>query len=233
MTHWYRQNRGLILFMLCLGFIRTSIADYNPIPSGSMRPTILEGDVILINRVAYDYKLPFTEKSLWRTGNPKRGDIVTFISPGDGKRLIKRIVAKGGDTVELRDEVLYVNDTAARYDHFVQVVEPTVHKMTLPAVQAAEHSGPSTRVVQFLPSVSALRSFPRIVLAPDTYFMMGDNRDNSGDSRYFGPVSRAAIIGKAHHVLLSVNMLGNWLPRFERTAASLYLAEPRPSAGSL
>ena len=222
MNNWYQQNRGLLLFMLCIGLVRTSIADYNPIPSGSMRPTLLEGDVVLVNRVAYDYKLPFTDISLLRIADPQRGDIVTFISPADGKRLIKRIVGVPGDRVELRDEVLYVNDVPAQYENLSKVSEPSPSGHELTAVRATEHSGRSTRSVQFLPQVSAMRRFETVALAPDSYFMLGDNRDNSGDSRYIGPVSRRALIGKAHHVLVSANILGNWLPRFERTAQRLY-----------
>ena len=88
MKHWLRSNRGFVLFLLCFGIFRTAIADWNPIPSGSMRPTILEGDVVFVNRLAYDLKLPLTEVSLVRLGEPQRGDIITFSSPTDGTRLI-------------------------------------------------------------------------------------------------------------------------------------------------
>ena len=83
-----RDNRGFLAFLLLFGLVRTAIADYNPIPSGSMHPTILEGDVVLVNRVAYDLKIPLTQIAISRLGEPQRGDIVTFASPKDGTRLV-------------------------------------------------------------------------------------------------------------------------------------------------
>ncbi|MDP2022390.1 MAG: signal peptidase I, partial [Hydrogenophaga sp.] len=83
MKQWLRDNRGFLVLLLCFGVFRTAIADWNPVPSGSMRPTILEGDVVLVNRLAYDLKMPLTDVSLARLGEPQRGDIVTFSSPTD------------------------------------------------------------------------------------------------------------------------------------------------------
>src|SRR3954453_16900443 len=111
MLKWIRTNRGFIVFILLFGLFRTAIADWNPIPSGSMRPTLLEGDVVLVNRVAYDLKVPLMDVSLRCRGEPARGDVVTFSSPSDGERLIKRIVGLPGDVIEMRDEVLFVNGT--------------------------------------------------------------------------------------------------------------------------
>ena len=88
MKIWLRQNRGVFVFLLLFAFLRTALADWNPIPSGSMRPTLLEGDVVLVNRVAYDLKLPLSDIMLVRMGEPRRGDVVTFTSPADGVRLI-------------------------------------------------------------------------------------------------------------------------------------------------
>ena len=82
------------------------MADWNPIPSGSMRPTLLEGDVVLVNRLAFDFKIPLTDIAVAKLGDPQRGDVITFTSPVDGVRLIKRLVGVPGDIVEMRDEVL-------------------------------------------------------------------------------------------------------------------------------
>ena len=86
-----KSNRWFIVLLLCFGVFRTAVADWNPIPSGSMRPTLLEGDVVLVNRLAYDLKLPLTDVILAHIDDPQRGDVVTFSSPLDGTRLIKRI----------------------------------------------------------------------------------------------------------------------------------------------
>jgi len=102
MKNWIRGNRRLLLFVVLFGLFRTACADWNPIPSGSMRPSLLEGDVVLVNRLAYAVKVPLTDVVLVRTGEPRRGDIVTFSSPRDGTRLIKRIIALPGDRLHAR-----------------------------------------------------------------------------------------------------------------------------------
>ena len=93
----------------------TAVADWNPIPSASMRPNLLEGDVVFVNRLAYNVKLPLTDIVLGATGEPQRGDIVTFSSPKNGTRLIKRIIALPGDRVEMRNERLVINGQPADY----------------------------------------------------------------------------------------------------------------------
>jgi signal peptidase I len=212
MRRWIRNNRAFLLFLVGLGLLRTAIADWNPIPSGSMRPTLLEGDVVLVSRTAYDLKIPLTDVSLARTGDPERGDVVTFTSPRDGVRLIKRIVGLPGDVVEMRDEVLRVNGAPVAYSDAVSVSEP-LRGATTPAVRATEHLGRRDHAVQFLPAQSAMRSFGPVTVPPDQYFMLGDNRDDSADSRYIGFVPRQVLIGRAHHVLVSADTLRNWLPR--------------------
>jgi signal peptidase I len=215
MKRWLRDNRGFLIFLLCFGFFRTAIADWNPIPSASMQPTLLEGDVVLVNRLAYDFKVPLTDVSLARLGDPQRGDVITFSSPRDGERLIKRLVGLPDDVIELRDEQLFVNGIAARYSQLSEVAVP-VGQGAMPGIQATEHIGAAEHAVQFLPAVPAMRNFGPIVVPADSYFFLGDNRDNSADSRYFGIVPRRLLIGRAHHLVVSANVTGNWLPRFER-----------------
>lgn len=218
MKSFLKDNRGFIAFLVCFGFFRLAIADWNPIPSGSMRPTLVEGDVVLVNRLAYDFKLPLSDTSILRTGTPQRGDVITFNSPKDGTRLIKRLVAVPGDLVELRDEVLTINGERATYDDTRATTEPLQHGASTGALQATEHIAGNTRTVQFLPDVAALRNFGPITVPQDHYFFLGDNRDNSADSRFIGLVPRHLLIGRAHHILVSADIMGDWLPRLERTA---------------
>jgi signal peptidase I len=218
MKKWLKDNRGFLVFLLCFGVYRTAVADWNPIPSGSMRPTLLEGDVVFVDRLAYDVKLPLTDISLARLHDPQRGDVVTFSSPKDGTRLIKRIVALPGDVVELRNEVLWVNGQAAQYSGQADHLEPLADGVSVPALQATEALGGSRRTVQILSGVGAKRSFGPMTVPDDQFFMLGDNRDNSEDSRFIGTVPRALLIGRAHRILLSADILGNWMPRLERTA---------------
>ncbi len=221
MKKWLRDNRGVLVFIICLGLFRTAIADWNPVPTGSMRPTILEGDVVLVNRLAYDLKVPFTDISLARLGNPQRGDIVTFSSPKDGTRLIKRLVALPGDVVELHDNRLFINHESARYSDLREVREAVGLGRLVDATRATEAFGNSSRTVQFLPMLQSRSDFGPVVVPADQFFMMGDNRDNSEDSRYIGFVPRKLIIGRAGRILVSADIKHDWRPRFERTISPL------------
>ncbi len=216
MIAWLKSNRSFITVLMVFGLFRTALADWNPIPSESMHPTLLDGDVVLVNRVAYDLKVPLTDIAVVRLGEPYRGDVVTFHSPTDGVRLIKRLIAVPGDTVELREDRLYINGVAAGYDSPVTYREPHDYAASDVAIKSAETIDGSRREIQFLPQVEARRDFGPVVVPVDSYFFLGDNRDDSGDSRYIGFVPRRLLIGRAHHVLVSADFKGNWKPRFER-----------------
>ena len=222
MKNWLRNNRGLLVFIVCLGLFRTAIADWNPVPTGSMRPTILEGDVVLVNRLAYDLKLPLTDISVARLGEPRRGDIVTFSSPKDGTRLIKRLVALPGDTVEVRDNALFINGVAAGYSDAKFVPEPVSPGRYVEATRLTEDVDGHRHTVQFMPHRNLRSNFGPVVVPDDEYFMMGDNRDNSEDSRYIGFVPRKLLIGRAGRILVSADIKANWKPRLDRTISPLH-----------
>lgn len=211
-----RENRGFLLFLLGLGVLRTAVADWNPIPSGSMRPTLLEGDVVLVDRLAYDLKLPLADVILLHRDDPRRGDVVTFSSPTRGTRLIKRIVALPGDTVALTDDVLWINGEPARYDAAQSLREPLAAGLEVEALRATEHLAGHDRRVQFLPGVRARRDFGPLTVPAGHYFVLGDNRDNSEDSRFIGVVPRRLLIGRAHRVLVSVDLQAWARPRLAR-----------------
>ena len=223
MTKWIRNNRGFLLFLALFGLFRTAVADWNPIPSGSMRPTLLEGDVVLVNRLAFDLKVPLTNIVVAHLGEPRRGDVVTFSSPRDGIRLIKRLIALPGDTVEMRDKVLLVNGQAANYRPIGVVVEHPTPGAAVEALRLYESSGPRTHVVQWLhlPTGAQNDSFGPLVVPAGHYLMLGDNRDDSADSRYFGLVPRELLIGRAVAILVSADIQGNWAPRFARFGETL------------
>jgi signal peptidase I len=224
MKHWMRANKGFLMFLMLFGIFRTAVADWNPIPSASMHPNLLEGDVVFVNRLAYNVKLPLTDIVISPTGEPQRGDIVTFSSPVNGMRLIKRLIAVPGDRVEMRNDELIINGHAADYTALGHGIENIHGVGDLATVRVDEAVGQSRRAIQFLPQVKARRDFAPLVVPPGQYMMLGDNRDNSEDSRYIGMVPRALLIGRAERVLASADITGNWMPRTERFGMSLYPA---------
>lgn len=221
MKNFIKDNRAFIVFFLCLGLFRTAIADWNPIPSGSMRPNLLEGDVVFVNRLAYDFKVPLTDIVVARIADPKRGDIVTFSSPKNGTRLIKRIIALPGDQVEMRNEILFVNGQAAEYSEHEMLLEPNENGNDIEALRLTETIGQDKRRVQWLAGVSARNTFGPAKVPGGNFLMLGDNRDNSADSRYFGFVPRHLLIGQAQRILVSADIKGSWLPRPERFGMQL------------
>jgi signal peptidase I len=221
MKSWLRANKGFVLGMCLFGIFRTAVADWNPIPSGSMHPNLLEGDVVFVNRLAFDLKAPLTDVVLAHLGEPARGDVVTFISPKDGERLIKRVIAVPGDVVEMRDEQLVINGRAARYDLVDHTLEP-VGKGLTHAVRLVENMDGQRHSIQVLPEIDAARNFGPVSVPRDQFLVLGDNRDNSADSRFIGFVPRKALIGRAERVLVSADYQGNWMPRTERFGLSLH-----------
>src|SRR5438094_9373165 len=102
----WQEYRSLVLFVVLMIIFRSAVADWNDVPTGSMKPTILEGDRIFVNKLCYDLKIPFTRIHLSTWGNPRRGDVVVFFSPADEIRLVKRVVGLPGDQIELRENQL-------------------------------------------------------------------------------------------------------------------------------
>ncbi|RZT04029.1 signal peptidase I [Duganella sp. CF402] len=222
MKNWVRANKGFLLFLMLFGIFRTAVADWNPIPSASMHPNLLEGDVVFVNRLAYNVKVPLTDIVISPTGEPQRGDIVTFSSPVNGTRLIKRVIALPGDRVEMRNEQLIINGQPAGYSTASHATENIKGIGELAAVRVDESLGDRSHAIQFIPQINARRNFDALVVPPGQYMMLGDNRDNSEDSRYIGLVPRALLIGRAERVLASADITGSWMPRAERFGMSLY-----------
>lgn len=216
MKKWIRDNRGLLMLLVLFGLFRTACADWNPIPSGSMRPSLLEGDVVLVNRLAYSVKVPLTDVVLARTGEPRRGDIATFSSPRNGMRLIKRVIALPGDIVAMHDKRLTINGEGVDYRDPAFRLEPLGGGRMTVAEDREEILAGRHYEIQWLPERPAGPDFGPVTVPPDQYLMLGDNRDNSADSRYFGFVPRELLIGRAVAILASADILDSWLPRFDR-----------------
>ncbi len=178
---------AIIIAVLLALFIRGFVVQAFKIPSGSMKPTLLIGDHILVNKFIYGIKLPIWNKEVLRIGEPKRGDIIVFRYPLDAsKDFIKRVIGIPGDTVRVENKKVFVNDKL-QDEPYVQHVSAEI----LPAqVSPRDNMGP-------------------IQVPANSYFVMGDNRDESYDSRFWKFVDITAVKGKAFIIYWSWNSTGH------------------------
>src|SRR5437667_2623513 len=173
---WREHIRPLLVLMVCLFSVRSAIADWNTVPTGSMKPTILEGDRIWVNKLAYGLKVPFTTWHMVRWSRPQRGEIVVFFKPADGTRLVKRVIGMPGDTIEMINDQLIVNGKRAQY---AELDKATI--LSLPPAErphheyAAEKLGDEKHPVMATPGVRAMRNFGPVTVPAGQYFMLGDN----------------------------------------------------------
>lgn len=202
-----KTNKGFIFFLFLMFAFRSSIADWNTVPTGSMNPTIVEGDRILVNKAAYDLRLPFTHISLFKRADPERGDIIVFDSMVSEKRLVKRVIGLPGDTIAMHDNILWINGKRLGYETVTHTSVSTEQEENLLGLK---HS------IRTKPSGSYLSSFSPVKIPAGFYLALGDNRDNSADSRIIGLVPRAEIVGRARQVVLSLDYEHHYLPRTER-----------------
>lgn len=214
----WREYRGLALFLPLMLVFRSAWADWVLVPSGSMNPTIIEGDRVLIDKHVFGMRIPLTLIRLTAGAEPARGDIVVFDSPADGQSLVKRVAAVPGDVLELDGETLVVNGRPASYRpgdlrHLRDLLAQTA--AAAPVLLAEKSAGPEHEIL-ILPARVSRRVFGPLTVPAGRYFMLGDNRDNSADSRYIGFVPRRNIVGRATRVLLSLDPERYLLPRRDR-----------------
>ena len=208
LTKAWREYKVFALFMFLMIIFRSALADWNVVPTGSMKPTILEGDRILVNKLAYDLKIPLTHVSIYQFGDPKRGDIVIFDSKLADTRLVKRVIGLPGDIVEMRDNRLVINGIEAGYSNVEHAAD---------AILAIEsYPGMSHRIELSQAGPGRLSSFQPVNVPEGHYLVLGDNRDNSADSRVYGFIPRDEIIGNAKTVVLSLNYDHYYVPRADR-----------------
>jgi len=204
----WREYRGLAVFLVLMAIFRSALADWNVVPTGSMKPTIVEGDRILVNKLAYDLKIPLTHISLHRFADPMRGDIVVFDSRAAATRLVKRVIGLPGDTVQMRDNRLTINGIAARYSGIEYEPDATF--------ATESYLNMSHRIELARAGASRFSTFGPVTVPPDHYLVLGDNRDNSADSRYYGFIPRDEIVGNAKTVVLSLDYDDYYIPRAQR-----------------
>ena len=214
---WKEWVKPFLMVAIVVFSLRSAIADWNDVPTGSMRPSIIEGDRIFVNKLAYDLKVPFTTLHIAEWADPSRGDIVVFFSPEDRKRLVKRIVGLPGDRIEMRRDRLFINGELLEYQRLEDTEDLFPHyEPARRVIVAEERLGALSHPVVFDPERPAMRQFAQLDIPAGHFFVMGDNRDNSKDSRIFGPVPRERIVGRATAVAASLDPERYYLPRWNR-----------------
>ena len=215
---FWSEWRSFVVFVVVMLIFRSAIADWNQVPSGSMKPSILPGDRIVVDKLAYDLAVPFTWVRIFRWGEPKRGDVVTFDNPQDERLFVKRVIGVPGDVVELRRNRLFINGDKASYEPLGpdEIAE-------LPIPNASAHRffresvlGDSRVIMVNRRATGTYSTFPPQEIPAGYYLMLGDNRDNSSDSRRIGLITRDRIMGRAHAVAFSVDLDKYYLPRLAR-----------------
>jgi signal peptidase I len=219
---WKEWWKTLAVIVFIIIPLKSSIADWNWVPSGSMNPTILEGDLVYVNKLAYDLRFPLTFYRLAKWSQPQRGDIVICFSPEDKTRLVKRVIGLPGDTIEMRENVLFVNGEALKYSKTdIDYADRLQAALRKSSVFATEDLVGYKHTVMSVPAVKAKRSFGPVTAPQNSFFVMGDNRDLSRDSRSFGFVNSNAIIGRATRVIVSFDKTDWYQPRLSRTLTPL------------
>lgn len=199
LTEYARSFFPVFLIVLVL---RAFIVEPFRIPSASMMPTLLIGDFILVNKYDYGIRLPVLNVKVFGDGTPKRGDIVVFRYPEDPSiPFIKRVIGVPGDTVEYRDKTLYINGHKMDQDRIGRFVGVGAGRMMDGTWDDVEHLGKVDHQILIDPDRP---SYNMTVVVPENeYFVLGDNRDDSKDSRYWGFVPDRNLIGRAFMIWMN------------------------------
>lgn len=208
-----RNNKRFLVFIILMSIFRSAVADWNSVPTGSMKPTIIEGDRIFVNKVAYDIRVPFTHISLIRHSDPARGDIIVFDSKKSELRLVKRVIGLPGDIVEMENNVLKINGEVLQYTHYGESRDSKDKIENLLGIKhfVRTKQGNSGRLSTFSP----------VRVPTGHYLVLGDNRDNSADSRIIGFVPRNEIVGRSRSIVMSLDYENFYLPRSNRYFRSI------------
>ena len=214
MNQWlkkvWKENKSLVVFVSLMLVFRSAVADWNDVPTGSMKPTIVEGDRILVNKMAYDIRLPFTHISLLKMSDPQVGDIIIFDSEVADKKLVKRVVGTPGDVISMTDNILSINGQELNYQLAKNDSSPSGYKDRVEQLSDVNH------FVRINNQGSQLSNFNSVVVPKGFYLALGDNRDNSADSRVIGFVPRNEIVGRSKKVVMSLDYDNYFMPRSER-----------------
>ena len=220
LTSLLLSNKQLLIFILLMSVFRSAVADWYSVPTGSMQPTIKEGDRIVVNKMAYDLRLPFTDVTLISLDTPKRGEIIVFESKAADLRLIKRVIGLPGDVITMNNEVIKINGQALLYSAASNGnQQDNINKITtkVETLGAIQH-----KINIDNRASDRLSSFNPVTVPMGHYLVLGDNRRHSADSRVYGFVPHQELRGKATTIAFSVDYENYYLPRSERFLQNIY-----------
>ncbi len=213
-------SKSFFPVLLIVLVLRSFLVEPFQIPSGSMIPTLEVGDFILVNKYTYGLRLPVVGTKIVDINEPKRGEVMVFIPPHDSRYFIKRVVGLPGDTIRYEDKVLYINDERVPSQPIDQVEIEMPNGMMQSGILLNETLGEVEHETQIMNAPSRDGGRTVWVVPEGHYFMMGDNRDNSADSRVWGAVPEQNIVGKAFAVWMHKEP-GWTLPTFRRNGLIL------------
>ncbi|MHB8472315.1 MAG: signal peptidase I [Gammaproteobacteria bacterium] len=200
---WYTEySKSFFPVILAVLLLRSFLVEPFRIPSGSMMPTLLVGDFILVNKYTYGLRLPVLNKKIVDIDSPQRGDVVVFRYPKDPSvDYIKRLIALPGDKLAYYNKILYINGQPAPQQPLGEYTGTGQGLSMSGASLRMEQLGKVKHRILVVPNLPGVQG--EFVVPPGQYFMMGDNRDNSNDSRYWGPVPEQNLVGKAFMIWMS------------------------------
>lgn len=217
MSKGIEYSRSFFPVLLIVLLIRSFLFEPYRIPSGSLKPTLLVGDLIVVNKFNYGFRLPVLHTKFLAVGEPQVGDIVVFRMPGNPHMdLIKRIVGVPGDRLSYINKVLYINGKAMPETFVAKGMDNNGGADSWPVDIEREGLPNKTHDIYVRPDLNISGDFQNIVVPKGSYFAMGDNRDNSNDSRFWGFVPEDNLVGEAHRIVFSWDS-DTHRPRWDRT----------------
>ncbi|BAO43785.1 signal peptidase I [Thiolapillus brandeum] len=196
-----RGYRPLIIFAILLASFRTTIADWSPVPSGSMEPTLVPGDVVWIDKTAFGPSIPILNKKLFSWGAPRRGEVITFVPPHKDQLFVKRVIAVPGDRLRIEGMKLWVNG---------QLLAQGITREEADALLGEETIGTHTHAFKLTRGMGMPYVGKTIQVPTGKYFVMGDHRNNSADSRFWGFVDEDKVMGRVTGIALSFSTRRGW-----------------------
>ena len=199
-----KNNRSFILFVILYAFFRTCYADWSPVPSGSMEPTIFAGDYLWIDKQTYGPSVPFLNKRLYTWATPSRGDVITFVPTHTENLYVKRVIGVPGDIIRIEGVRLSINGVW---------LTQSLSNETINSLLGVETIGDNKHRFKLTKNRQIPYIGTNITVPQGKYFVMGDHRNNSADSRFWGFVDQENIMGKVTAIAVSFSLERDWFAR--------------------